>query len=124
MIGRASCRERVYNLARVQQDLGNQEEAERLFEQLDQANEGNPFYLIYRGEVSLGRGDQKRALEFMRQAWSADNQLPEVHIGLAKVYLSLGRIDEARHHVGRALRLDATNQEARRYAGLIARRSP
>ena len=112
------------NLARIQQELGFEEEAERLFAQLDDANQGNPFYYIYRGELALTRGDQPRALEFMRQAWQTDNNLPEVHVGLTKVYLALGRLDEAKHHVSRALKLDATDPEARRYAGLLERGAP
>ena len=67
----------------------------------------------------LESGDVKRALDYMRDALRADSETPEVHVGLAKVYLALGQIDKARHHVQRTLRLDATHEEGRRYAAMI-----
>ena len=36
-----------------------------------------------------------------------------------KVYLALGDMDKARHHLERALKLDATNQDALAYARLL-----
>jgi Tfp pilus assembly protein PilF len=47
--------------------------------------------------------------------------VPEVHLALAKVYLSLGDMDKCRHHVERALQLDATHPEARRLAEMLGR---
>ena len=38
--------------------------------------------------------------------------------------LATGRMAEATHHVERALRLDATHEEARKYAALIERGAP
>ncbi len=62
---------------------------------------------------------QRQALEFMREALRRDSEVPEVHVGLVKVYLALGEMGKARHHLERALRLDATNQEARRFAVML-----
>ena len=112
------------NLARAHQDLGNEAEAELLLARLEEVNESNPFFFIYRGEVALGAGAMDRALEYMRRALSIDTEIPEVHVGLAKVYLSMGDFQRAQHHVDRALRLDATHDEARQYAALIQRRTP
>ncbi len=113
------------NTARALQQAGQPERAEELLARLDQVNQANPFFYVYRGDMALARGDQDAALEFMRRAYRQDDDLPEVHIGLVRVYLALGRIEEARHHVERALRLDATHPEARKYAALIeARGSP
>jgi Flp pilus assembly protein TadD len=108
------------NLARGYQLMGRDAEAEALLAKLDDVRHMSPFYFLYRGEALLAAGDPTRALELMAKALRNDSELPEVHVGLVKTYLALGDLDKARHHVGRALRLDATNQEARQLAAMIA----
>ena len=108
------------NLARTYQVLGRNAEADELLAKLDGVRHMSPFYFLYRGEALLAAGEPQRALELMAKALRNDSELPEVHIGLVKTYLALGEIDKARHHLGRALRLDATNDEARRLAAMIA----
>jgi len=107
------------NLARALQTKGRAQEASELLDQLDEVNQTSPFYFIYRGEMALGEGDTAKALEFMREALRRDSEVPEVHVGLVKVYLALGEMGKARHHLERALRLDATNQEARLFVGML-----
>ena len=109
------------NLARAYQQEGRTEEAIALFDQLEKVNKTNPFFLVYRGELALAADDMDGALDYMRRAFRADSDLPEVHVGLVKVYLALGRRDEAIHHVGRALTLDPSHTEARRYEALLRR---
>ncbi len=109
------------NLARAYQQSGRTSEASDLFDRLERINRTNPFFYVYRGDLALANGDTKTALEYMKKAYQTDAELPEVHVGLAKVYLALGSFGEARHHVGRALRLDATHTEARKYAALLER---
>lgn len=107
------------NLAGAYQRQGRTEEASALLEQLDGLEETSPFFFIYRGELALAKGDTRGALEFMAEALRRDSEVPEVHVGLVQVYLALGELKKARHHVARALRLDATHSEARRYAALL-----
>lgn len=107
------------NVARAYQQLGRHEEAEILLTRLDSVNQANPFFYVYRGELALAQKDPARALDYMRKAFRRDSELPEVHVGLVKVYLALGDRRKALHHVERALRLDATNEEARKYAALL-----
>lgn len=107
------------NLARGYQLVGRDDEAEALLAKLDGVRHMSPFYFLYRGEALLAAGDATNALELMAKALRNDSELPEVHVGLVKAYLALGELDKAQHHLGRALRLDATNQEARRLAAMI-----
>ncbi len=109
------------NLARAYQGGGRQQEAMALLDRMENLNQTNPFIFIYRGEMALAEGDNKAALEFMRSALRTDSEIPEVHLGLAKVFIARGNLDRARHHVERALKLDATHDEARRYAALLRR---
>ena len=108
------------NLARLYQEQGRFEEATAIFERVDVANNTNPYFFIFQGELALGRGEHQKALEYMRQALRRESELPEVHVGLAKVFLAAGDLVSARHHIDRALKLDATHVEARRYAALLA----
>jgi Flp pilus assembly protein TadD len=110
------------NLARAYQETGREEEAETLLARLEEVNESNPYFFVYRGEVALARGDIDLALERMRHALRIDSENPEVHVGLAKVFLARADLARARFHIDRALRLDATHDEARRYAALLAAR--
>lgn len=110
------------NLARALQTKGQVQEASELLEQLDEVSQTSPFYFVYRGEMALSDGDTAKALEFMREGLRRDSEIPEVHVGLVKVYLALGEMDKARHHLERALRLDATNREARRFAAMMQSR--
>lgn len=97
-------------------------EAEEVLDLLEESNQASPFLYVYRGDRALADSDYETALSYMRQAFRADPKLPEVHVGLVRVYLALGDLDKARHHVERALKLDATHEEARKYAAMLARR--
>jgi tetratricopeptide (TPR) repeat protein len=107
------------NLARVAQEQGDNGMATQLLDRLEALNEASPFFYIYRGDVALANGDTAIALDYMRRAFRSDTELPEVHTGLVRVYLALGKLKEAQHHVERALKLDATNEEARKYAAML-----
>lgn len=108
------------NLARAHQQLGEIEQAEALLGQIEGYHHTNPFFFVYRGELALSRGDHAQALEYLRQAMRRDAEVPEVHLALVKVYIALGEVEKARHHLGRSLTLDATHPDALRYAELLA----
>ncbi len=107
------------NLTRAYQQNGQVEEADELLDYLEKVNQTNPFFFVYRGDVALANGDTVTALEYMRKAYTTDTELPEVHVGLARVYLAIGKTKEAQHHIERALKLDATHEEARKYAAML-----
>lgn len=109
------------NLVRLYQQLGRPGEAQENLDRLEQLHVSNPFFFVYQGELALARGDLPKALAYMVDAFRRDTELPEVHVGLAKVYLAMGELDKAKHHVERALQLDATHPEARRLAQLLGR---
>lgn len=107
------------NLVRAHQELGNLAESERLIAKIDSEEQANPFFFIYQSDLALSQGRPERALELMKSALSRDTELPEVHLGLTRVYLALGEVDKAKHHLARALKLDATNREALELAELL-----
>jgi Tfp pilus assembly protein PilF len=73
------------------------------------------------GDMALGRGETQKALDYMVRALRLDSEVPEVHVGLMKVYLALGEVEKARHYLERALRIDAKNPEALRYTHLLGK---
>ncbi len=107
------------NMVRAYQQTGRSDDAAEILEQLGGLRHTNPFFFIYQGELALASGDLDRALESMKKAFRRDSEIPEVHVGLAKVYLALGDLELARHHIGRALKLDATHSEALKLATLL-----
>jgi tetratricopeptide (TPR) repeat protein len=109
------------NMVRLYHELGRAEEAERLAARVEVANATNPFFFVYEAELALSRGDHGKALEAMSRALRQDSELPEIHLGLVKVYLAMGEMEKARHHLGRALKLDATNREALQYARMLGK---
>lgn len=111
------------NLAQLYGREGRSAEAEPLINQLTTAKNSNPFFFVLRGEQALAHGDNDTALKLMVEALRRDSESPEVHLGLMKVYLAVGDLEKARHHLERALRLDATNREARRYAEMLEHRA-
>ncbi len=107
------------NSARAYQTLGRDADAERLLARLEKEHAANPFLYIYRAEQALAKNDTAGALEYMRKAYRRNSELPAVHVGLAKVYLAMGDRETALHYVERALKLDATDPEARKLAALL-----
>jgi tetratricopeptide (TPR) repeat protein len=109
------------NLSSAYRRLGRRADADRIASQLEGMDHSNPFFFMSRGLQALEEGDPAQALLFLRDAMKIDSEVPEVHLALAKVYLSLGDMDKCRHHVERALQLDATHPEARRLAEMLGR---
>lgn len=107
------------NAARAHQQLGRADRADELLTRLDGVHHSNPFFYVYRGELALARGDLEAALDYMRTAYRRDSDVPEVHVGLVKVYLAMGEREKALHHVERALQLDATHEQARSFATML-----
>jgi tetratricopeptide (TPR) repeat protein len=107
------------NLAGAYQRLARGAEASEILARIDTAQNTNPYFFVYRGELALAAGDTAKAKEYLVEALRRDTEVPEVHIGLVKLYMELGDLERARHHLTRALNLDATNPEARKYAVLL-----
>lgn len=109
------------NSARAHQLLGQTDAARELLSRLAAANQASPYFFVYLAELALGREEIDVAMELLVKALRRNSEIPEVHLGFAKLYLAQGDFRKARHHIGRSLKLDATNAEARAYAAIIER---
>ncbi|HRC84747.1 MAG TPA: tetratricopeptide repeat protein [Thermoanaerobaculia bacterium] len=112
------------NLARAYQQLGRLDDAQATLAKVAGINTTNPFFFVYQAELALARSQPAEALKFLAEALRRDTEVPEVHVALAKTYLALGDLEKARHHLDRALHLDATNRDALRLAGLLGQEIP
>lgn len=109
------------NLAGLLSRRGAGEEASELLALISGVNNTNPFFFLYQGEAALAQGNHEQALQMMSEALRRDAEIPEVHLGLVKTYLALGDLERARYHLARALKLDATSEEAKRFAVMLAK---
>jgi len=109
------------NKARALQLLGRGDEAIAVLDQIEDTKQTSPFFFVYRADIALSQDDYEEALKQLQKAMRQDSEVPEVHIALVKVYLAMGETDKAGHHVERALKLDATHLEARKYAAMLSR---
>jgi tetratricopeptide (TPR) repeat protein len=110
------------NILHVYQRQGRWDEATELEKKVEDANTGNPFFFVYMGDMALARGDHAKAMEYMVRALRLDDQLPEVHLGMVRAFLATGDLERARHFLSRALKLDAHDEEALKYARMLANR--
>jgi len=110
------------NLLRLYQERGRKEEIEALALRLEELEIASPTFYIFRGREALLAGDPGRALGYLREALRIESELPDVHVALAEAYLAVGEMDRVRHYAQRALRLDSTNEAARKLLVLAGER--
>jgi tetratricopeptide (TPR) repeat protein len=112
------------NLARAYQQLGRLAEAQQTLSRVAGINSTNPFFFIYQSELALARNQPQEALGYLAEALRRESEIPEIHSALVKAYMATGELQKARHHLGRALRLDATNREALKLAAMLGEPTP
>jgi len=108
------------NLARLHQQQGRLQEAEALLVRADATRQASPFFHVSRAERALSQGEHAEAQDHLREALRRDSEVPEVHLGLVKLYLALGDLERAKHHLGRASKLDPSHPKTAGYRGLLA----
>ncbi len=108
------------NAARIYQERGLREAAEAMLAKIKATRQASPYFYVYQGEQAIADGDLDGALDSLREALRRDSELPEVHLGLVKLYLALGDFDKARHFLDRARRLDASHPEITSYGAILA----
>ena len=112
------------NAARLHQQLGHPRQAEALLARIRDTRQASPYFYVYQGERALAENDLDSALESLREALRLDSEVPEVHLGLVKLYLALGELGRARHHLERAAKLDPSHPEIGPYRRLLAGGGP
>lgn len=98
-------------LGELYQEQGRFDEAE---EQYRESIEGEVSYVPFDGlgEIYLERGDLRSAEEFFRRALDSYPSDSRAHLGLAKIFLRQGLLDDARREFEQTLLTDPHNEVA------------
>lgn len=103
------------NLALLYRLTNREQEAQVIEQKIAQKRAKNPYYHIMLGNEAFDRNELHAALQAYRQAKDLDPKLHFSYFGMAKVYLELGDVDAARHHLEIARKLADFSFERDRY---------
>jgi tetratricopeptide (TPR) repeat protein len=101
-----------YNLARLEEERGHTAAAHEHYHAAFVLNPQDFLACLNLGNLAARQGDWATALRFYARAESIEPASDDVQSNLGGVYLALGRIQEAEHHLDRALALNAQNRTA------------
>lgn len=111
-----------YNLARLHQEAGRTEAAERHYLAAAELAPGDFLPWLNLGTLAARRGDLATALERFRRAVDLAPASDDARANLGAVHLALGNLDRAREELDRALEINPENPWALRNRAVLARR--
>src|SRR3954468_363368 len=120
--GHAGKRDEVQPLfatAMRQHQAGQFADAERLYRAVLALAPKHEQSLYYLGLLALQRGQPQAAVEWIGKAIALNARMPEWHYNLAFAYQSVGRLDEAVAHYGRASALAPANPKIQTNLGNV-----
>ena len=100
---------------------GDLRAAERIYQQLLQADPSNPDALHLLGVVAYQSGRNDRAVELIQQAIAVNPGVPDYYGNLGNALRVLGKLDEAMSAFHKALKLSPRFMEAHNNMGLVLR---
>ena len=98
---------------------GRLDEAAALYRRILAAQPTHADALHLSGQIAESKGDHATALALIAQAIASNGHIAAFHVSLGVVLLALGRLDEARRALQRALRLDHDSAEAHNVLGNV-----
>ncbi|MCF2856258.1 tetratricopeptide repeat protein [Pseudoalteromonas sp. SMS1] len=107
------------NLAVLYDLTQRSDQAEQIRTQLYQLRRKNPYYVITLGHDALEQGNALKAIHYYREALKLDKRLHEGHFALAKAYYSLGKLEQTKRHLQRALALSKFKHNQIQYRGKL-----
>lgn len=101
----------VNNLAKFYRKKGDFRLAREYEKSIERFNKKNPYYYFAIGSLAYKDKDLLKARTAFGRALKLKQEEPDFYIALARVYLELGYVEEARSHAESAQRLIALNDE-------------
>jgi tetratricopeptide (TPR) repeat protein len=101
---------------------GRLDEAAALYRRILTVQPRHADVLHLSGQIAESNGDHATALAFIARAIAANGHITAFHVSEGIVLLALGRLDEARRALQRALRLDRDSAEAHNVLGNVLQR--
>jgi tetratricopeptide (TPR) repeat protein len=98
---------------------GRLDEAAALYRRILATQPRHADALHLSGQIAESKGDHATALAFIAQAIAANGHIAAFHVSEGVVLLALGRLDEARRALQRALCLDRDSAEAHNVLGNV-----
>jgi tetratricopeptide (TPR) repeat protein len=108
------------NLAHVQRQQGQHEEANALERALARVEPNAPFHFFNLGQQAMKNGDYKAARQFFAREVERDPYYHEFHFWLALADYRLGNVERARRQLALALENSTTRGDRDLYAAKLA----
>lgn len=108
-----------YNIAKVQEEKGDQKKALEYYNTAIEKSNGRPQYLRSRAHLYRRMGDKQKALADFKRAAENAPTIPGYQNDLGSMYAELGMIREAKEAWRKTLELDPDNDLARTNLKLI-----
>ncbi len=109
------------NLVQLLDQQGREIERRPLAQRLRQLEPVAPYRDFHLGQAALREGRYGQALTLFTQELARAPEQPDAHFGLARAYLALGQLNEARRHLEFARGLSTSRGEAALYAAKLGR---
>lgn len=101
----------VNNLAKFYRRNGDMRRARQYEKAMERFNRKNPYYHYAVGSLAYADKDYLEALESFSRALKLKEEEPDFYTAMARVYLDLGYVEEAKRYVESAERIIALNDE-------------
>ena len=109
------------NLVQLLEQQGREAERRPLAQRLQALEPVTPYRDFHLGQAALREGRYGQALTLFTQELARAPEQPDAHFGLARAYLALGQVNEARRHLQFARELSTSRGEAALYAAKLGR---
>ncbi len=109
------------NLVQLLEQQGREAERRPLAQRLQKLEPVPPYRDFHLGQAALREGRFGQALTLFTQELARSPEQPDAHFGLARAYLALGQVREARKHLQFARELSTSRGEAALYAAKLGR---
>ncbi|MBN7818268.1 tetratricopeptide repeat protein [Bowmanella yangjiangensis] len=99
---------------------GRNKEAAQVAKKLGNTQDNNPYRWLKLAEQSFAEGNFETSVSYYRKADNIAPYLEEVHLGFAKAYFKLGKIEAAAKALEKAIELSYRAKEKRLYEAKLA----
>ena len=109
----------LYNLARLQGQIGQPERAQELLRRLAALEPVPPFHYFEQGQAAMRNGDYRAARDWFAKEVKRADYYHEFHFWLALANFHLGELAQARKHMTLAVESSTTSDDQQRYSAKL-----
>ncbi len=109
----------LYNLARLQRQVGQTERAQELLRRLAALEPVPPFHYFEQGQAAMRNGDYRAARDWFAKEVKRADYYHEFHFWLALANFHLGELAQARKHMTLAVESSTSSDDQQRYSAKL-----